>query len=340
MQKKSFFVLLFAAASAVAFQAKSETTPDRSTALLAGTHEVFPIPEGQPRQEVLDFWTEARMKAAWTRDGKQPAPPPEGEVITPDGDESGYALMPVPYAAHELSRMTGILFFRIPHSNSDKEELKHCSASVIHSTSGNLILTAAHCFFQPNPAEGDLWHDMAMFVPAYRQGEDGSLDIPFEKWPIQQGYFPYEGAERTIDDDIAVARVYSEPGNIGPDKTLEEVVGNGFLPRVYAGGNDFPMVKIIGYPGQWMLGDEPYDRAEQRQCDSETAPPRFGETAFRAINCAPQGGNSGGPVIVMDGNPFVHEVIGVFTNIPATNTRLLPNTFLPIYNAANVSVSP
>ena len=99
--------------------------------------------------------------------------------------------------------------------------------------------------------------DMQMFVPAYHQDGD-HLDMPFGQWPVEIAFFPYKDAQLTQDNDLAVARVY-------PTETakLEQVVGQGLHPRTST-TNYFPRVSIIGYPGQWLPGDGPYDVARQR----------------------------------------------------------------------------
>jgi hypothetical protein len=330
--QKTFFVLLFAAIYTLSFNAKAEATQGLTTGFSSGTRGIVIHQEQQSPETVIAFWTDDNMRKAWTTEGKVPAPPPQDEVITPGGDQSGYALMPIPYQDHRLSRVTGILFFRVP--NDAKEELKHCTASVITSESKSIVLTAAHCFRQ-----GGQWHDMLMFVPAYRQLQDGSLDVPLEKWPVYAAFLPYEGAEQTQDDDIAVARVYAKPEAAGQMPTLEQLVGSGLQPRVTEDGY-FPSVEIIGYPAQWMIGDKPYEVAEQRRCMSYTDKNPFSATALRLLNCAPQGGNSGGPVIDLNINPAPDMVVAVFSAMPGISARLLPHTFPPIYDAADSAVLP
>lgn len=331
--RKTIVTLLLATASTMAPHLRAQATSNLSARASTVPNDVVVSPEIKDRDEILAFWTPARMQEAWPAPGFQTAPPvPEEDRLLPGADQSGYALMPKPYAdpAHTLSRLTGILFFEVV--NDAKEEVRHCSASVIHSLSGNVILTAAHCI----RLTGGAWYKNVMFVPAY----DGSYDAPLGKWPVHLAFLPSEDAPEHVETDIAVARVYATPAPAGPDVSLEQTVGEGFWPRVSETGA-FPLVKVIGYPGKWIIGDDPYANGEQRQCDSHT---RQSETSRNLVllNCSPQEGNSGGPLVLLDGNPFGYEVVGVF-NFTAPvlgQSRLLPETFLPIFNAAQSATLP
>lgn len=323
--QKPFVVLFFATASVVALYAKAGAIPSAPGNSFIGSPKVVPSPPAPGRDEVIRFWTPARMAAAWPVANP---PPYQGGTINdapfldPGADLSGYTLMPVPYVNRPLSRITGILFFHVADNDPD-EGVHHCSASVIHSKSQNLILTAAHC------VHAGQWYDMLMFVPAF----DGRAPVPLEKWPIRRAFIPAENAGDSPETDIAVASVYPLPSG----KTLEAEVGDAFRPHVST-TELFPLVKDIGYPGTWIPGDDPYLFAQQRQCDSHTSQGQRFNTLL-LLNCTPQGGNSGGPVVRVYSSPI--EVVAVFVNTVPLNgqTRLLPKTFIPIYEAAD-SLAP
>ncbi len=92
----------------------------------------------------------------------------------------------------------------------------HCTASVVHSPHGNLILTAGHC----NPGT------RAAFVPQYRSG---ATTQPYGVWAIDDT-FAYPGRGTTgaaADLDFAFATV--APDEDG--RTLEEITGGNTLYR-------------------------------------------------------------------------------------------------------------
>lgn len=325
--RKPIIASLFAMFSAVALSANSMPMSGGSDSRSIGPREVVSSPPclEDPvdcREKIVDFWTPERMEAAWP-----PGQPdfldsfPIDPVLDPSADTSGYVLTPVPYAGRPLSRITGILFFHVA-SEDPNNGLHHCSASVIHSNSQNLILTAAHCAYD---LHSHRWNDMLMFVPAF----DGTEPVPFNKWPIRLAFISGENAPGSPRTDISVARVYSPPSG----GTLEAEVGGALRPRVTT-TELFPLVKDIGYPSKANLGDGPYLFAEQRQCNSHT---RQGNDFSNLVllNCAPQQGNSGGPIIVAYTDPI--EVVAVFAKtVPREGQpRLLPETFGIIYKIAD-----
>ncbi|WP_333677772.1 trypsin-like serine protease [Dyella sp.] len=324
---KAYLALFVAAASATALHVRAETLADAPNPRADTPYEVVPSPpcrekEMVCRDKVIDFWTSEKMKAAWPAEDFLPPQYPIEPVLDPDADQAGYTLVHAPYMDRPLSRFTGILFWR-SHDPLVGEELRHCSASVIHSSSQNLILTAAHCLY------GIKWHDMLMFVPAF----DGTYDAPLGKWPIRIAFMPGMDAPGNPQADIAVARVYSQSSG----ETLEKTVGGALQPLVNS-GELFPLVRDVGYPSKAISGDGPYHFAEQRQCDSHTD--RGGQyNNLVLLNCSPQPGNSGGPIVAIYSAPV--EVVGVFakTTPISGQPRLLPETFVPMYKIAD-SLSP
>lgn len=302
-----------------------------------GEDQICISPNGPERDSVIDFWTEDRMQAAWSVFGFGSKGP--DQPLDPDADFYGYTLVPSSSYLRPPYNLTGILFFEDPGSPTP---YKHCSASVIRSAHQNLILTAAHCI--RSTASAETWHKNLMFVPAYREREDGSLQTPYEKWPVEIAYLPFPSAALSRYADIAVARVHPLPSVIGPERTLEEVVGGSLQPRMSNASVTFPLVKFAGYPGLNGFSFVQYPVAAQRQCDTHTYIDEADETAARMLgilNCSPQSGNSGGPIIQMPGSPAGYDVVGVMAYIDMhPQPRLLPETFIPIYRAANDGVAP
>ncbi|MEZ0094051.1 serine protease [Streptacidiphilus sp. EB129] len=105
----------------------------------------------------------------------------------------------------------------------------NCTASVVDSPAGDMIVTAAHCL-----AGGS---GSATFVPAYRDGS-----APYGEWQISQVLedSAWTGSQNP-DDDVAFALVKPLNG-----RTLESVVGAYSLDTA---GTSSAQVQITGYPG-------------------------------------------------------------------------------------------
>ncbi|MGV9708788.1 trypsin-like serine peptidase [Streptomyces sp. NPDC003483] len=103
-----------------------------------------------------------------------------------------------------------------------------CTASVVHSTGRNLLVTAAHCL----DGGGKL-----RFVPGYRDGK-----APYGIWEIRRTYVgdAWTGAQDE-DSDVAFATVADRGG-----KGVEDVVGaNTFVTGRKTGAT---AVTVTGYP--------------------------------------------------------------------------------------------
>ncbi|MQY38264.1 hypothetical protein SRB17_62740 [Streptomyces sp. RB17] len=104
-----------------------------------------------------------------------------------------------------------------------------CTASVVHSPRGNLLVTAAHCV---NDADNDL-----VFVPGYRDGQ-----APYGVWRVGKRYLPDDWAkDQDENSDLALVTVDDLDG-----KRIEDVVGaNRFTPGTATGAT---AVTVTGYP--------------------------------------------------------------------------------------------
>ncbi|CDM76070.1 trypsin-like serine peptidase [Mycobacterium marinum] len=102
-----------------------------------------------------------------------------------------------------------------------------CTGAVLHSTSGDLVLTAAHCLLGG--------HTAASFIPGF-----GGADPPPSRWKIDQVYFdPRWIANQDPRADYAIARVSG-------DGSLQARVGSALLlGRAPARGAP---VTVTGYP--------------------------------------------------------------------------------------------
>lgn len=105
-----------------------------------------------------------------------------------------------------------------------------CSASVVHSPHGNLVVTAAHCVAGSNPA------GMA-FVPGYSNGKN-----PYGVWPVEHIYVDDAWKNSSSpDDDVAFLSI----GQASQGAPVEDVTGAEQL------GTSWPapaVVTVVGYP--------------------------------------------------------------------------------------------
>ncbi|MFB7506242.1 trypsin-like peptidase domain-containing protein [Streptomyces broussonetiae] len=103
-----------------------------------------------------------------------------------------------------------------------------CTASVVHSPQGNLIVTAAHCVGGA---------DNLLFAPGYRDGK-----APYGVWKVSKRYLPDGWAkDQDEDSDLAFATVDELGG-----RRIENVVGgNRFTAGTATGAT---AVTVVGYP--------------------------------------------------------------------------------------------
>ncbi|MEU9127115.1 serine protease [Kitasatospora sp. NPDC048540] len=150
-----------------------------------------------------------------------------------------------------------------------------CSASVIHSITKNLVLTAAHCV---------AGSDGLRFVPGYRDGK-----APYGSWQVTK-VFTTDGwsQDEDEDEDFAILQIAPQGG-----RQIEDVVGGNPL-GLDAGATT--KVRLYGYPDG---GEEPLlcTNATERE-----------DTHQRRVDCPSfPGGTSGGPWI----DTASGQVIGV-----------------------------
>ncbi|PZG12043.1 hypothetical protein C1J01_33850, partial [Nonomuraea aridisoli] len=127
-------------------------------------------------ERAVRYWTPGKQAKASPVDLPRSAPSPHGGArsarpysvptakrLTPGGDDNGYARVPRPYTGAANSRISGRLFFVNAFGQGDS-----CSASVVRSATGLLIVTAAHCVYGVPPGSVvGRWHSNFAFVPAY-----------------------------------------------------------------------------------------------------------------------------------------------------------------------------
>jgi V8-like Glu-specific endopeptidase len=103
-----------------------------------------------------------------------------------------------------------------------------CTASVINSPNGDLVITAAHCMSDVSGA---------VFVPGYDNGAS-----PYGIWTVTKVYTDQSWkASSDPDDDVAILQV-GQAGSIVP---IEDVTG---AEQLETGTPSRQLVEVIGYP--------------------------------------------------------------------------------------------
>jgi hypothetical protein len=103
-----------------------------------------------------------------------------------------------------------------------------CTASVVNSPNGDLVITAAHCVSGTSGV---------VFVPGYNRGA-----TPYGVWTVTKIYTDRSWrASADPDDDVAFLKV-SQPGSIVP---IEDVTG---AEQLATDTSARQLVEVIGYP--------------------------------------------------------------------------------------------
>jgi V8-like Glu-specific endopeptidase len=160
-----------------------------------------------------------------------------------------------------------------------------CTASVVDSAGQNLIITAAHCVYDPIAGQrSDL-----VFIPGYRNG-----DTPNGVWPLFSITVDPSWSESGNEDlDVAFAIVKPQNG-----RQVQQVLGGNSLG--VNKGYQLP-VKVTGYPSS---GDVPITCANMTTEQSSTQ---------LRIDCPDYTGGTSGSPWVTDLDPATHTgtVVGV-----------------------------
>ncbi|AJC58526.1 MULTISPECIES: hypothetical protein [Streptomyces] len=243
-----------------------------------GTQSTF-THESQPRAT----WTNKDAKAFWTpRRMAEAAPPVRGTGRPAASNQLA------PTAEHfDGLPSVGVLF-----SVDGEAREHHCTASVVHSPRGNLLLTAGHC----NPGA------RAAFVPQYQSGVDTQ---PYGVWAIEDSFAYADRGTSGSGADLDFAFATVAPDDSG--RRIEDVTGGNVLTATPGYRNQ---VSVIGYPS---VHSDPQDRAVR--CSATTA--RLAGTRQLRMECNGfYGGTSGGPWLTnIDPQTHTGQVIGVIGGV-------------------------
>jgi V8-like Glu-specific endopeptidase len=163
----------------------------------------------------------------------------------------------------------------------------YCTASVVDSPAGDLVLTAAHCIH--DGAGGDYRSDIA-FVPGYHDGQD-----PYGVWtPSQLVVDPRWISDSDEDLDFGFLVVHQQ----GSTRTVQDAAGGNRLGTNL--GYELP-VRVTGYPD---------DTEEPTSCRTTSEEERRYQLRF---DCGDfPDGTSGGPWVTdVDPATGLGVVVGV-----------------------------
>jgi V8-like Glu-specific endopeptidase len=207
--------------AAVATAATSTTTASAATTASTGAKGPHPgaavvlqVSRGG-QHATRDYWTRSRMASATAL----PAPQPlrAGPAGAPPGTPSPVKFGGVP--------TVGALFF------TAGTQAHFCTASVVNSRTGNLVLTAAHCVYGSGPASN------IEFVPGYHHGKQ-----PYGAWPVRS-ITVARGWQKSHDPNLDFAFLAVSPP-AGTTRPIQFVTGGLWLgiDQGYA-----HPIEVIGY---------------------------------------------------------------------------------------------
>ncbi len=166
-------------------------------------------------EEARRFWGPSRMSEATEAPADDANADPQIEAQRITGSARHFAGVP----------SVGVLFYV-----GDDMRNHFCTASVVHSPKGNMIITAGHC------SHGD----EAAFVPDYRQG---SGKQPFGVWAVDREFVDPRRDSTGEDSDLDFAFATVKPDGRG--RQIERVTGANRLVRTPGYTN---RTTVIGYP--------------------------------------------------------------------------------------------
>ncbi|MFB9903883.1 trypsin-like serine peptidase [Allokutzneria oryzae] len=241
-------------------------------------------------QQVNDYWSSDRMRNAKPRQpqpgaGDAPKDEPTGVIIHPTTGPVGQ-VKPSPKdpsgAVWTRAGLTASSMGRLYMSYGSNYN-SVCSASVVNSSSGVLVATAAHCIWDTQDGKG--WASNVMFIPG-----DTNERGPYGRWVAESIYAPPQfrngakSGERGVSGDgwaydISFLRMRPLNGQ----NILSVTGGQGI-----AFDSSAESIRTIGYPTA-----PPFDGSTQRSCSSPTWS-QGGRSTYQ-IDCVMTPGCSGGP---------------------------------------------
>jgi hypothetical protein len=225
-------------------------------------------------------WNLRQMRSANALPQQDAANPPSSGAEPPPKPVTP-RLLAGPYQDTPLA-IQGRLFMHI------KGTYAQCSATVVHSSSGDVVWTAGHCVYG-GPGKG--WYTGMVFVPAY--DANATDETPYGIWQVRGAYVSPQWQARGSESDPETAARYDYAAVVVVDRdgmTLEQAVGRGATIDFDA-PQGLP-VQVFGYPAE-----KPYDGSQLYTCASPTDTLAYGPDngpLMRWAGCGMTAGASGG----------------------------------------------
>lgn len=203
-----------------------------------------------------------------------------------------------------------------------------CSATVVNSTSGSIIATAAHCAAQTD-GSGQLAQSM-YFIPGDR---DNGRETPYGTWAATEMVVPQQFIDGAITDDSGMltseegwnydfAFIKLEEQN---GQTIQEVTG----AQGIAFGVPVDYLTQVGYPSA-----APYDGTEEYMCASTQFQSNW-QGGYAHSCTMTQGSSGGGWLSDYDATTGTGYLVGVTSTVDeirgTANTPVLGQTALDLY---------
>ena len=261
---------------------------------------------GQSKGDVLDYWTERRMRRAQTRDRtvSQITPQAAGEATGAPGAIAGSepALTQQAVVRREAALERAYPVDSTAPQNwwhgklfgKDRKGAYDCSATAVISQNRSVIFTAGHCV-----RLNGLWAKKLVFVPAYQNGQR-----PFGSWVWDLIRIPGQWASRENDNFDYATVAMSPQGGV----RLTDAVGAAGLAWNQPRGVYFT---LFGYPSNYFNGEQltGCDSSSFLGDDSGKGPSTVG------VTCDMSSGSSGGAWLVE--NSYLNSVMSYgLTNRP------------------------
>lgn len=276
----------------------------------------------RPRSMSVDFWTAERMKAATE---------PPASVTTKESNtgRSGSLVIGPPVTIPAVKPGATSLTSRVLNARGrhvattgrvfwscSPGSLSCCSASVIPSSTGDVIVTAGHCVFDTTTLR---WMTNCnwIFVPAYYNGT-----APYGRWPARQVATLTAWARTNPDYNYDVGFVALSRVN---NRAIAEVTGTQSLGFNQARNRT---TYAFGYPVNLARGEV------LQLCTGTPVNSRYTVNSYRGqglSNCLMTGGCSGGPWL----QQFNETAgVGVTYSLNSFTYSLAPNTINgPIFDS-------
>jgi Trypsin-like peptidase domain len=249
-------VLLLASAAVSGGGAQAASTALRGA---SATHAITRAVPADAQKAARSFWTKARMESATPLSRSLPK---NSRASTMAREQS----IPNPTKFNGVPTV-GVLFFTL----GPLHVVHFCSASVVDSTTSDIILTSAHCVYDTVPV-GNL-----AYVPEWHQGVS-----PYGTWPVQSVTVA-AGWEQSRDPNLDFAFLKVAPPS-GTSRPIQAVTG-GLHLGVNTGYDH--SIYVIGY--NWF--DDQANGCATTSSEFEANQMEFACNDY-------QDGTSGGPWIV------------------------------------------